>query len=80
VLRDSSRRKIKAAATESIARTVFAEVPVKAEYQLTNDDERLKPVIDVMRDFGLWLKGRPGFCISKIRPATYRRYCDKHVW
>ena len=44
-----------------IARTVFAEVPVKVEYQLTNDGERLKPVIEVMREFGLWLKGRPGF-------------------
>jgi DNA-binding HxlR family transcriptional regulator len=44
-----------------IQRTVFAEVPVKVEYQLANDGERLKPVIEVMREFGLWLKSRPGF-------------------
>ncbi|MDR6376657.1 MULTISPECIES: winged helix-turn-helix transcriptional regulator [Paraburkholderia] len=42
-----------------IQRTVFAEVPVKVEYRLTSDGERLKPVIEVMREFGLWLKGRP---------------------
>jgi len=42
-----------------IRRTVFAEVPVKVEYELTADGERLKPVVEVMRDFGLWLKARP---------------------
>ncbi|MDP9649776.1 winged helix-turn-helix transcriptional regulator [Paraburkholderia caledonica] len=41
-----------------IQRTVFAEVPVKVEYRLTSNGERLKPVIEVMREFGLWLKGR----------------------
>jgi DNA-binding HxlR family transcriptional regulator len=44
-----------------IQRTVFAEVPVKVEYRLTEEGERLKPVIEVMREFGLWLKGRPSF-------------------
>jgi DNA-binding HxlR family transcriptional regulator len=29
------------------------------EYQLTEDGQRLKPVVEVMRDFGLWLKTRP---------------------
>jgi DNA-binding HxlR family transcriptional regulator len=42
-----------------VRRTVFAEVPAKVEYQLTEDGQRLKPVVEVMRDFGLWLKGRP---------------------
>lgn len=42
-----------------VQRTVFAEVPVKVEYQLTTDGERLKPVVEVMREFGLWLKSRP---------------------
>src|SRR5580658_2265198 len=41
-----------------IDRTVFPEVPVKVEYRLTEDGERLRPVVEVMRDFGLWLKGR----------------------
>jgi DNA-binding HxlR family transcriptional regulator len=42
-----------------VQRTVFAEVPVKVEYRLTEDGRRLKPVVEVMRDFGLWLKTRP---------------------
>ena len=42
-----------------IQRTVFPEVPVKVEYQLTADGQRLRPVVEVMRDFGLWLKSRP---------------------
>jgi DNA-binding HxlR family transcriptional regulator len=42
-----------------IQRTVFAEVPVKVEYQLTESGQRLRPVVEVMRDFGLWLKSRP---------------------
>ncbi|QXE07319.1 helix-turn-helix transcriptional regulator [Paraburkholderia sprentiae WSM5005] len=42
-----------------VQRTVFAEVPVKVEYQLTEDGQRLIPVVEVMRDFGLWLKSRP---------------------
>jgi DNA-binding HxlR family transcriptional regulator len=29
------------------------------EYQLTEDGRRLKPVVEVMREFGLWLKTRP---------------------
>jgi DNA-binding HxlR family transcriptional regulator len=41
-----------------IDRTVFPEVPVKVEYRLTEEGQRLRPVVEVMRDFGLWLKGR----------------------
>ncbi|WP_126283894.1 winged helix-turn-helix transcriptional regulator [Burkholderia stagnalis] len=41
-----------------VRRTVYPEVPVRVEYDLTDDGERLRPVVDVMRDFGLWLKAR----------------------
>lgn len=41
-----------------IDRTVFPAVPVKVEYRLTEDGQRLRPVVEVMRDFGLWLKSR----------------------
>lgn len=41
-----------------VKRTVFATVPVTVEYELTSDGARLRPVIEVMRTFGLWLKGR----------------------
>ncbi|QEM81706.2 helix-turn-helix transcriptional regulator [Halomonas binhaiensis] len=41
-----------------IQRTVFAEVPVKVEYRLTDDGQRLRPVIHALREFGLWLKER----------------------
>jgi DNA-binding HxlR family transcriptional regulator len=41
-----------------IDRIVFPEVPVKVEYRLTEEGQRLRPVVEVMRDFGLWLKGR----------------------
>nr|WKF60325.1 putative HTH-type transcriptional regulator YybR [Paraburkholderia busanensis] len=44
-----------------VQRTVYAEVPVKVEYRLTEDGERLRPVVDVMQEFGLWLKARPGY-------------------
>ncbi|MFT4247265.1 MAG: helix-turn-helix domain-containing protein [Pseudomonas sp.] len=41
-----------------IARTVYPSVPVKVEYALTQDGLRLLPVVEVMREFGLWLKQR----------------------
>lgn len=41
-----------------VRRTVFPEVPVKVEYQLTEDGMRLQPVVAVMKDFDLWLKAR----------------------
>jgi DNA-binding HxlR family transcriptional regulator len=50
-----------------IQRTVYPEVPVKVEYQLTQDGERLRPVVEVMRDFGLWLKSRNQ---TSITPST----------
>lgn len=41
-----------------VKRTVFPEVPVKVEYELTDDGHRLQPVVAVMKEFGLWLKNR----------------------
>lgn len=42
-----------------ISRTVTPTVPVKVEYALTGDGQRLLPVVNVMQEFGLWLKARP---------------------
>ncbi|VWB71379.1 HxlR family transcriptional regulator [Burkholderia metallica] len=41
-----------------VRRTVYPEVPVRVEYDLSADGDRLRPVVDVMREFGLWLKAR----------------------
>lgn len=41
-----------------ISRTVYPAVPVKVEYALTDDGRRLQPVVEVMKDFGLWVKAR----------------------
>ena len=38
-------------------RTVYPEVPVRVEYDPA-DGDRLRPVVEVMREFGLWLKAR----------------------
>jgi DNA-binding HxlR family transcriptional regulator len=43
-----------------VKRTVHATTPVQVEYALTQDGERLKPVVNVMMDFGLWLKQKAG--------------------
>ncbi|OZI37582.1 transcriptional regulator [Bordetella genomosp. 10] len=42
-----------------LRRTVYPTSPVKVEYALTDDGERMRPVVEVMREFGLWLKSRP---------------------
>lgn len=41
-----------------ISRTVYPTVPVKVEYALTDDGRRLQPVVEVMKDFGLWVKAQ----------------------
>jgi DNA-binding HxlR family transcriptional regulator len=41
-----------------VQRTVHPSTPVRVEYALTADGERMKPVVSVMMDFGLWLKER----------------------
>ncbi|MFC4274021.1 winged helix-turn-helix transcriptional regulator [Achromobacter aloeverae] len=42
-----------------LRRTVYPTSPIKVEYALTEDGERMRPVVEVMREFGLWLKARP---------------------
>lgn len=41
-----------------IARTVYPTVPVKVEYALTEEGQRLNKVVAVVQEFGLWLKAR----------------------
>jgi DNA-binding HxlR family transcriptional regulator len=41
-----------------VRRTVYPTVPVKVEYELTSDGQRLLPVVAVMKEFGLWLKDK----------------------
>lgn len=41
-----------------IERKVYPTSPIKVEYSLTIDGQRLHKVVDVMKDFGLWLKQR----------------------
>ncbi|MBD9531255.1 MULTISPECIES: winged helix-turn-helix transcriptional regulator [Comamonas] len=41
-----------------VQRTVWPTAPVRVDYALTQDGERLKPVVAVMKEFGLWLKER----------------------
>ena len=41
-----------------VRRTVHPTAPISVDYQLTIDGERLKPVVQVMKDFGLWLKAK----------------------
>jgi len=41
-----------------VQRTVWPTAPVRVDYALTEDGERLKPVVAVMKEFGLWLKER----------------------
>ena len=41
-----------------IKRTVYPTTPVKVDYALTEDGMRLKKVVSVVQEFGLWLKQR----------------------
>ncbi|MGC6387009.1 winged helix-turn-helix transcriptional regulator [Ewingella sp. S1.OA.A_B6] len=41
-----------------VNRTVYAEVPVKVVYRLTEDGFRLEKVVSVVKEFGLWLKAK----------------------
>jgi DNA-binding HxlR family transcriptional regulator len=42
-----------------VSRTVYAEVPPRVEYALTEDGLRVREVLCSMRDFGRWLQHRP---------------------
>ncbi|EOQ65213.1 hypothetical protein F935_00873 [Acinetobacter calcoaceticus ANC 3811] len=41
-----------------INREIFAEVPVKVEYSLTEDGKKLNSLVDVLKEVGSWLKVR----------------------
>ena len=41
-----------------VKRTAFPTVPVTVQYELTEDGARIVPVVEVMREFGLWVKSR----------------------
>lgn len=41
-----------------VARTVYPTSPIRVDYRLTDEGMRLKTVVEVMRDFGLWLNAR----------------------
>lgn len=41
-----------------ISRKIYAEVPVKVEYSVTNDGEKLRPLIEEIKKIGIWLKSR----------------------
>ncbi|WP_322040585.1 helix-turn-helix domain-containing protein [Burkholderia diffusa] len=55
-----------------VRRTVYPEVPVRVEYDLTADGDRLRPVVEVMREFGLWLKARDAHCEVEAETALPR--------
>lgn len=41
-----------------ISRKIYAEVPVKVEYSVTNDGEKLRHLIEEIKKTGIWLKSR----------------------
>ncbi len=53
-------------------RTVYPEVSVRIEYDLTTDGDRLRPVVEVMREFGLRLKARDAHCEVEAETALPR--------
>ena len=63
-----------------VRRTVYPEVPVRVEYDLTADGDRLRPVVEVMREFGLWLKARDAAasCDTGATPSAAER-TERHA-
>lgn len=41
-----------------VSRTVHPEVPPRVEYALTQDGQRLRPLVTSFQDFGLWIRAR----------------------
>lgn len=42
-----------------VVRTVYPQVPVRVEYHLSEEGQRLRKIVEVLKEFGLWLKDRP---------------------
>ncbi|HHL1992065.1 helix-turn-helix transcriptional regulator [Acinetobacter baumannii] len=49
-----------------IQRTVYPEVPVRVEYCLTAEGQRLRKIVLVLKEFGLWLKEREAHSTSAL--------------
>lgn len=57
-----------------VKRTVLPTVPVTVEYELTADGRRLEPVVEVMKHFRPWVKGREcGIANAPVDCAVDRR-------
>lgn len=56
--------------TGMVLRTVYPEVPVRVEYALTSDGERLKPLLEMLHTFGHWLKARPQSELNAIAESA----------
>ncbi|CAM4361559.1 helix-turn-helix transcriptional regulator [Acinetobacter dispersus] len=41
-----------------ILREVYAQVPVKVEYSITAEGQKLKKLVNTLQEVGLWLKSR----------------------
>jgi DNA-binding HxlR family transcriptional regulator len=60
-----------------VKRTAFPTVPVTVEYELTADGERMRPVVEVMRQFGLWVKAKAGTATPTGKEALSKRASRK---
>lgn len=56
-----------------LTRTIYAEVPVKVEYRLTDEGLRLRELVDMLRGIGLRLRGQADaggpFLAAEAEPA-----------
>lgn len=41
-----------------VLREVYAQVPVKVEYSITTEGQKLKKLVDTLQEVGIWLKSR----------------------
>lgn len=62
-----------------LTRTIYAEVPVKVEYRLTDEGLRLRELVEMLRAIGLRLRGQAdaGRALSRPMPQIilYRNSC-----
>ena len=59
-----------------VNRTVYAEVPPRVEYSLTEIGHSLKPIIDAMMDWGMDYKAKMSWNFNLLIPAIT---IDKHI-